>query len=51
MLRPVDREAAGVESLELRPLCMPFDMGAPRARRVISPLLREKAAGADSTGG
>ena len=51
MLRAVDRGAAGVESLELRPLCMPFDMAAPRVRRVMSPLLREKAAGADSTRG
>ena len=48
MLRAVDREVAGADLLDLRPLSMPSSERAPRVRRVMSRVLRE---GADSTAG
>lgn len=49
MLRAVDREMAGADLLDLRPLSMPSDEGALRVRRVMSRLLRqeENSGGAD----
>jgi len=42
MLRAVDREMAGADLLDLRPLSMPSDEGALRVRRVMSRLLRQE---------
>lgn len=42
MLLAVDRDMAGAELLELRPVVLPSDAGALRVRRVVSRLLKEE---------